>query len=149
MAGFYAQDKRAELQRTASLISVGVGAFAVPAAIAAVIWGQTILGWFGPEFTDAKNAFDILVVGQLVNALAGPVGYLLTMTGHQTQAARILGACAAANLVLNALLIPSFGGTGAAVATSVSMIAWNVSMAWVVRRELDIYPSLFGWFKAR
>ena len=79
-----------------------------------------------------------LAVGQVVNALCGPVMYLLNMTGHERQAQRIVWIAAMGNLVMNVWAIPRFGIEGAAVATAFSMGLWNVAAAVAVKRLLGL-----------
>ena len=74
----------------------------------------------------------------------GPVGLLLNMTGHERETAKGVAISAVLNMVLNFLLIPRWGITGAAVATTVSMIAWNLLLAWQVNTKLTIQPTIFG-----
>jgi O-antigen/teichoic acid export membrane protein len=85
----------------------------------------------------------ILAAGQLVNALVGPVGFLMTMTGQQDAAARILVVHALANLAGLALLTPRFGPEGAAVATSFVRASWNLVLLFVVWRRLGVRSTLF------
>lgn len=113
-----------------------------------VIFGKAILGLFGPEFSKAWGILLILVAGQAVNSLSGPVAYFLTMTGHQNIAARIVIICAAANIFLNAILIPLWGVTGAAIATTLSVAAWNIWLLYTTRKLIGINPSVFRkWAK--
>jgi O-antigen/teichoic acid export membrane protein len=80
----------------------------------------------------------IMVAGQLVNALVGPVGLLLTMTGEQKAAVWILGVSAAVGIALGFLLIPTHGIVGAAWATTASRAGWNVAMAVAVWRRMGV-----------
>ena len=84
---------------------------------------------------------NLLLVGQLVNVLSGSVGMLLSMTGRHYFASLMVTACALLNVLLNYLLIPRFGMTGAALATVVTMILWNVAFVFRVRSVLDIRPT--------
>ena len=86
----------------------------------------------------------VLMAGLLLNSFVGSVGYLMTMTGNQRQAAVIVGSGAVLNIVLNAMLIPRYGMTGAATATALSMVYWNLLMYLFVRVKLKINPSIWG-----
>lgn len=112
-------------------------------ALGLVIFARPILQLFGPEFTAARLPLFALIIGQLFNVGCGSVGYLMIMTGHQNQSAIILGWGALANVILNAVLIPPFGILGAAIATALSMILWNVWLHVLVVRYLNVYPSIF------
>ena len=101
-----------------------------------------MLGLFGPEFTRGYWALAILTVGQLVNASVGSVGFLMSMTGHQREAARVFAGAAVLNVVLNASLIPLWGINGAAIATATTTIIWNVALALYVWRRLGVRATI-------
>ncbi len=108
---------------------------------------EIVLSMFGGAFTSGAGALRILVLGQVVTAGAGSVYNLLTMTGHERQAAAILGVAAVGQVGLTVALIPLFGLEGAAVATTLTRAGWHVAMAVLVSRRLKIVPSLFGGWR--
>lgn len=101
-----------------------------------LLFGHQLLSLFGAPFADAYRPMAILVMGQLVNAVCGPVSLLLTMTGRHVVVARVLGSGAVLNVALNVLLIPNMGIAGAAVATAITNVFVNVALVVMVRREL-------------
>jgi O-antigen/teichoic acid export membrane protein len=141
----YWHDRHAELRRLVRLAALGVVATAFPAVILLVVFGRPILRLFGPAFVTGYAALVILCCGQLINALAGSVGFLMTMTGHQKQAAVIVAVTATLNVALNLLLIPPYGMAGAAAATAVTTAAWNLAMLAYVWTVLRINPTLVPW----
>lgn len=144
ISALYASGKREELQRLVTLAAWGVFAFCVPAGLVLVFGGEHILGFFGDAFRSGYRALVILAAAQLVNALSGSVGFLMTMTGHQKQAACIVGLSALLNVLLNAMLIPRFGIAGAAAATGATTVLWNVLMLVYVVGRLRINPTVFA-----
>lgn len=143
IAEYYATGDRRRLQRTLKVGAWAVFVFATFVGVALTVAGGQLLGVFGQEFTAGYKPMLVLMGGQILNCLAGSVGYLLTMTGHQNQATVILGGGAGLNIILNALLIPAFGTLGAAMATATSMIAWNLGMLWAVAKHLGVNPTIF------
>jgi O-antigen/teichoic acid export membrane protein len=131
-----------ELQR-ASLLSVGL---IVPPLLAYLAWPDAVLRIFGSHFAQGAHPLEILLVGQLVSTLCGPVGTAMNMSGLQWPAAWILGASAGVDLVLLAVLIPVLGVAGAAVSTTTALAAWNVGLTVYLRRRLGItaLPLLRG-----
>jgi len=121
--------------RQTTLLNV---AFSLPAFVALVVMPAWWMGWFGDAFAAGATCLVWLAVGQVVNALCGPVMYLLNMTGHERQAQRIVWIAALGNLALNVWAIPRFGIEGAAVATAFSMALWNVAAAVAVKRLLGL-----------
>jgi O-antigen/teichoic acid export membrane protein len=122
-------------------ISVGIAALSGP-----------LLDLFGPEFHAARPALLILLVGQLINAAAGSVGYLLTLTGHHREATRALGFSALACILLAAAGVWAFGLIGAALGSTIGFALWNGALYWLVVRKLGIHASIlstFGWRRHR
>ncbi len=140
----YAQERMRDLQRMISFAARVIFAITLPIVIGVVLFGQWALALFGPEFTGGYTALVILSIGQMVNALAGPVGFLTTMTGHQKVAAIVYGGIAGLNIVLNAILIPTFGIVGGAVATAIAIAALNLILVWFVSRRLKINATIFA-----
>ena len=84
-----------------------------------------LLHVFGKGFTAGSSVLLILAVGQLVNAATGPTGVLLTMTGKQRWELANIVSMVAFNFLLNLLLIPKMGMTGAALAAALSIAIIN------------------------
>jgi O-antigen/teichoic acid export membrane protein len=70
------------------------------------------------------------------------VGYLLNMTGHHRVSARVYGVAALVNVAANVAGIWLFGLPGAALATMLSVVLWNVWLHRLVSRILDLHPSI-------
>jgi O-antigen/teichoic acid export membrane protein len=115
-----------------TLLVAGVTAIAGP-------WMLTLAG---SEFASAYPALLVLIVGQLVNAGMGSVGYLTQLTGDQHGALFTLGVSAVVNLILSLALIPVFGIVGAALASATSMVLWNIWLHRRVVRRLGVYPAI-------
>lgn len=104
-----------------------------------IVFGSQLLGTlFGAEFVLGNAAMRILVIGQVINAGFGPVGVLLNMTGHERDALIAVLIAAISNVILNVLLVPSFGVEGAAIATVSTLLLWNLRMRLVIRKKLKI-----------
>lgn len=139
----YHTGNKEKLQTTLTLAARGIFIFTIVAGIILVILGKYALGFFGPEFVVAYVPLVILLVGLVINASSGLVGLIMAMTGHQNQAGIILTSCAVINIALNAVLIPAFGLSGAAVSTTITMALWNIAMIIYVRYKLQINPTVF------
>ncbi|MCG8588835.1 MAG: oligosaccharide flippase family protein [Proteobacteria bacterium] len=135
-----------ELQRLARGTARGVAVLTLPAAAALWWLREPLLGWFGAEFTAGGAALGWLALAQVANVLAGSVTILLAMTGHSRAAAETGILMAVLNVAANAVLIPRYGITGAALATAASIAVGNGLLAWRVWRLLGINPTgLGGW----
>ncbi len=91
---------------------------------------------FKPE--DYVWAFIFLCIGQAINSFCGPSSHLLLMTGHQKNNGRIIFISFVASIILNVLLIPSYGLHGAAFANMSSLIIRNVLFVVYTSRSLRI-----------
>lgn len=123
---------REGLKRSTRLIFL----FTFPAIIVVLVFSKMILGFFGPDYIEARWALIILLVGQAVNALCGSVGVYMNMTGKQVIFQRILVTAFSINIVLNLILIPIYDLLGAAIATTISTVFWNlVTTAYIYRKD--------------
>jgi O-antigen/teichoic acid export membrane protein len=138
----YAQGDRHTLQQLVSIIARWMFYPAFIVTISLFVFSDPLLSLFGSEFVVAKWSLLALSLGQLVNVGAGSVGYLLMMTGHQNQCAFVFACSALINVSLNLIGIPILGTFGAAVATALSMILWNVWLNRLVVKYLGINPSI-------
>jgi O-antigen/teichoic acid export membrane protein len=138
VAEFHAKGDHAALQRAVRQSIRLVFVLTLPAALGMIVAGDLYLSLFGAGFADARAALAILALAQLVNVGAGPVQMLLVMTGHPSRIIPAMSWSLLANVVLNAVLIPRFGATGAACATAFSIVLWNLALAYEVRRSLGI-----------
>lgn len=130
-----------ELFRVSSLVAkVGFG-FAIVGALGLFLAGEWLLTLFGSEFVAAYPVLATLLLGGIVNAFTGIVGYLMILTGRERQALAIFAGALLVSIGLNLLLIPRFGAVGAAVASSSATAVWNFAMLVYVRRTIGIDAS--------
>lgn len=131
-----------KLQKLARRTSQAALAFAIPATLLFVFFGEWMLvTFFGSEFAPAYWPLLLLAFGQLISAWFGAAGMLLNMTGYERDVTRAVAVAAVGNIGLNLMLIPPYGVTGAAVATTASIVFWNIWMWRAVHRRLGIRCS--------
>lgn len=140
---FHAGQKQ-ELQKMLTLAARGIFAITFLAAVLLGLFGKYVLHLFGPEFVQGYGPLLILMLGQIVNALAGSVALIMNMTGHQNSAAKILGLSVLVNLSANLVLIPGYGVYGAAIATALSLAIWNLLMLGYVWKYIRLNPTIIG-----
>jgi O-antigen/teichoic acid export membrane protein len=109
--------------------------------------GSWLLSVFDPSFTSAYPLLLILAAGFTFDAIAGPTGYILQMTGREKTYLAIMSSCYALTLLAQCLLIPHYGPYGAAIPTALGIVAANVLIIRAVRRSLGIDPSIFGFVR--
>ena len=99
---------------------------------------------FGSEYSASILPLVILLFGQLINVLTGPVGYLLTMTGHEQESFRILLKVLIIGILLNIPAIYFLGGEGAAIATAIAIAGRNIALWRTADRLLSIDSSILS-----
>jgi len=110
-------------------------AVSVPAALLLGIAGRLALRSYGSGFVGAYPVLLVLSGVQLVAATVGSLsGYLLTMTGHEGKASRVVVGTALLNLALTVVLTPLLGAVGAALATMAAGFI-RLGMFWTYARR--------------
>lgn len=138
--------ERVKLQRLLTGASRRVAAATLPVAAAFVLLAHPLLkALYGPEFAAGAIVLQILALAQLFNVFAGPTAVLLNMTGQERLTTMGVAVSVIVNLILNVVLIPRFGATGAAIATGTSLVIWNVLLWYWIRRYLSLRPSAMGF----
>ncbi len=140
----YNKGEHKELQNIITLAARGIFVITVLVSLVMIVAGTFLLGLSGQDYTVAYIPLLILLAGQAVNALSGSVGFIMTMTGHQNQAAVIIASGALLNILLNIILIPAYGMNGAAIATAVTTALWNIAMLIYVLVKLKLNPTVIG-----
>ena len=141
-SALFAQDRHKDLQQLVSAITAWAFWPSCLLSIILATCAPLVLTIFGPGFASAEWQLRVLLIGQIVNAAAGSVGWLMLLSGRQNVAARVYGWVALIHVVLLAVLTPVFGTVGAAAATTLTMSLWNVWLHAAVVRDLNIHPSI-------
>ena len=145
----FAKGEKERLQRLISKSMVAVLAFALPVALGLILGGKWLIPFvFGQDYAPAYIPLVILCLAQLVNAGMGSVGLILNMAGLERFTARGVAIAAVASVVLNVSLIPFFGVVGAAIASSSSLVIWNILLFVWLYRETGIVSTVC-WPKAQ
>ena len=143
-ARLHVQGDHERLQR---LVTIGARAAffaALPTFLVFAFLGDVIIRFlFGAAYVNAYIPLLILSFGQLINALFGNVALLLNMTGHERDTLRGMAIAAGSNIALNILLIPLFGLNGAAFATALTLLIWNLILWRSVQKRLNINSVIF------
>jgi len=107
-----------------------------PLVLVSIIWPGQILGLaFGPEFIIAGPALAIMAAGQATKIVAGPIGIMLLMSGHERWLLRFTIIGLMLVVALGAWLVPIYGMIGAAVAQAASTAFRNIASyiaAWIL-----------------
>lgn len=119
MSRYYATDKSklGDLYRRAltylflAVAPLAVGIFALARPIISVAYGRS--------FTGAAASLQILIFSLVFAFLYWPAGSMLNACDRQTKNTIAMGCTMVVNIIMNAILIPRYGGAGAAAAALV------------------------------
>ncbi len=142
-AALYAQGDIEGLQKLVSTVALWIFWPSLAISLFLILFSQPILGIFGSEFVAASWQLKILVLGQVINAWCGSVGYLMVMTGHQNKSLVVFVCAAVLNIILNAIGIPLIGAVGAAIATALCSALWNIWLSFLVVKYVGVNPLVF------
>lgn len=118
--------------------SFWLGLFGIFSFIFFIFFGKFILGFWGEQFV--INSYIVLLIltfGELVNCFGGCSGVIISTCNLEKRGLYISYFCCILNLILQFVLIPKFGIIGAAIATSLSVIFYNVLKLVVVNSSFS------------
>jgi O-antigen/teichoic acid export membrane protein len=142
-----AGDKRGLQEVLATTVAMAT-AFAALYLIVLVVMARPLLAFLGARYQGGTVFLGILAPAYLFNAFAGSAGLVLTMTGHEREVAKALAVSAVAGLVLNTVLVLLWGPIGAALASGITMIIWNLRLVGQAKRTLGVDPSIVSWIRS-
>jgi len=142
-AVLHTKNNHRELQKVVSSVTLWIFVPSIVIATSLAIFAKPLLSLFGSGFLEAHWSLKVLLIGYLVDNMCGSVSNLIVMTGHQNKSALVSTFCAILNFALNLLLIPHFGIVGAAIATTSTMIIWNIWLSILLIKHVNINPTIF------
>jgi O-antigen/teichoic acid export membrane protein len=144
MAALYEKKNYAELQKLCKQLVIAIAVVTLLGFVFLVFTGNILLSFFNHSFTSAYSILLILALGCMVDAISGPTAYLMQMTSYEKSYLKIMVVCYVLVILLQFVLIPRFGGLGAAFASASGTIIWNLWSIWLLRVKAKIDPSIIG-----
>jgi O-antigen/teichoic acid export membrane protein len=144
ISDLFTRQERAALQALVTTAASWTLCAAVCIALVLAFLAEPILAWFGKDFVAAVPALRILLAAQVIVASYGSQLPVMTMTKHERGAAALLILSTLVNVVAGFIFIRFLGLTGAAIATTIALIVWNVAMALFISRHLRLVTGVFG-----
>ena len=120
---------------------------ATPVLLILIFFSKEILGFFGDEFTIGYMALVYLCISRFINAISGSVGYIMQMTDNQVIYQKVIFIAFVINVVLNFILIPKYSYTGAALASAIAMVFWNLTLVIIIKKRLGFWTFITFNFK--
>jgi len=140
---FHSLSDKKSLKRSAKMATMPVFVMAFFISLLLILFGKTLLSFYGEGFVQAYPVLVIGAVAKLINAGTGSVGWLLNMSGNQKLYMRIVVLSAILNIALNLILIPRFGIIGAAVSAGAAGVFTNLTAFVFVRIKLGFWNTFF------
>ena len=114
------------------------------ATLVLLAFGEPLLWLFGPQFTAGYGIMFVAAIGLISRAAIGPVERLLNMSGNQNTCALAYASAFVVNIVLCVILVPRYGGYGAAAATSAALVFESIVLFALTKRKLGLHVLAFG-----
>lgn len=137
----YSRGNLLDLRSFYRIASKWVAMGTLPLVLVFALFPETVVRVvFGPEYLPAATVLSILTAGFFFTALAGPSGEMIKAVDRPRVEMYASGVGLTLNVVLNWVLIPEIGISGAAVATVVGYLATNAVVVVAVYRTVGTHP---------
>ena len=121
-SGMLGRENTLGLKQLYQVVTKWVSSLAWPLAILLIIFARPILSTvFGTQYAAGGSALQILIMGFLTSAVAGPAGVTILAAGRTRWTLFSRGVTALINVGLSFWLVPIYGIVGAALATSAAI----------------------------
>lgn len=128
------------VKKTARLIFI----LSIPIALIFMIGGGSIVGWlFGEAYVASYIPLVILCVGHVINAITGPIGAVLNMTGNQDVLSNNQLWMMFTSICISIPLIYYFDVMGAAIAVTILISLQNIILYQYIKNHLKINTAIF------
>jgi O-antigen/teichoic acid export membrane protein len=118
----------------------------VPLVASALIYPDFIINLlFGAKYIDAAPILRWLATGSLFLTLNAVTAAVFSSMGTPGRTARVVTMGAVLNVLGNLLLIPKYGGVGAAIATMFSSLLIFLAGMSFIRSQLGVRPPWRRW----
>lgn len=143
----YAQQRMDELRDLYKSVTRWAFTLSLPVFMLMAWYSAPIAALFGQEYTAGAGAIVILCAGQLINAITGPSGNLLLMSGHSMTNLWINLAGVALTVVLSVILIPEHGVVGCAAAVASAVATMNIVRVVLAGAFIRMHPYDRAYWK--
>ncbi|SHH26768.1 flippase [Clostridium grantii] len=140
ISDMYKEKQIKKINEMFSIIIKIVSLLSLPVIIFMIVFSKDLLGFFGEAYVYGYPVLFLLLIGNVFDALAGPVGALLNMTEYAKYNLINMVLLLVMNVILNFLLIPKYGVNGAAIATSISLVTINSVNIIQNKILLNVFP---------
>jgi O-antigen/teichoic acid export membrane protein len=148
IATFFANNQFKEMSIMVKQVTFLLMIICLISTLLFLLFGKSLLGFWGSEFSGAYICLIILCFGQFINISTGCSGVLLIMCGYEKIFSYITGSFLILNIVLNYFLIIRYNEVGAAIATTLTIVGENITRVIVAKQKTGVLTIPIGlWNK--
>lgn len=148
IADLYHRGQLESLHRTYEVATSWIVRLSLPGFVILVAFPGDLLALFGKGFRVGAAVTIILAIGKLTDAVTGPCGLMLNMSGRPMWSMINQISVLVLNVLLNLWLIPRYGIVGSAIAWAVSLELVNAARVVQVWGTMGMLPFNIGELKA-
>lgn len=120
----------------------------LPMILVLVVFAELIIHLlFGDQYVPSSFALQVLAIGMIFGTIQLIHMNFFMGTGNPTKHAQVFLIGAVLNVILNGVLIPMYGITGAAYATAISYCLMMCVGFYKIQKLLDIGVPVINWMK--
>ncbi|MCD7060062.1 lipopolysaccharide biosynthesis protein [Pelagibacterium xiamenense] len=116
--------------------------------VGVALFGRYLLLLFGEEFVAGAWPMSILCLALVVRAAFGPASMVLSMRDKPFDSLPAVGLGLVALVAGNALLVPPYGLSGAAISAFIAITLWSAALWATAWRRTGVDVSIFARFRA-
>ncbi|NJE12853.1 flippase [Thermococcus sp. LS2] len=138
-----------ELERTYQLLTKWIFIITLPIFVIMFLFSETIVAFFfGTKYLPASYALRILSLGFMFRVVLGSndVSLIIIREARLNMIGDVLGTIL--NIILNGILIPIFGITGAAIATAFSYSIASIFRSICLYKKAKVQPFTLPYIKS-
>jgi O-antigen/teichoic acid export membrane protein len=137
-----------EFQRRIGDANLAAAALAVILALAMFASGPLLVLFFGARFAAGSLPLGILTLGLVSRAVMGPAPLVLSFHDRPYAALPAAGIGLLSLILANAVLVPTCGLVGAALAAWIAITLWSAALWVTARRDVNVDVSVLPRLKA-
>lgn len=145
-ANFFFSGQLQKLQDMLRSLVILVAVMAGPLLLLILVFGEQILGIFGPRYAGVYPTLVLLSAASFLSSLSGTPSVILLTTGHERLYARVITLATVLRMALTAALAAKFGAFGAALGWGFVNVPMSIVLAQVCRTKLGVDPSIAAIF---
>ncbi len=147
ISDLYNKRRAGELGALYKTVTRWVFILSLPLVLLQLLFAGPVMKMFGDGFNSGSAALMILALSQLINAVAGPAGSMVIMSGRSRLELVNITFTLIIDIAVCLILIPRYGLIGAAIANASATAAINMMRAAEVWLLMRIHAYDYGYLK--